>query len=731
MRSRRGCDFEKSKLMTSRNQSLDVLRGIAVLLVIVSHYSGTLPRPSALLETGWVGVDLFFVLSGFLISGLLFSEFEKTGTINLKRFWIRRGFKIYPPFYALIGLTALVALVRTRQLPHQLIWEATFLQNYFSRFWPHTWSLAVEEHFYFSLPLLFLLLMLIGKGKPNPFRAIPIISLGLCLLCLYLRILALRHGGDWGHIAFPTHLRMDALFAGVTLGYYAHFTPESFREAGKSWVLGFGLFFAATFVIMPDVPRLTFAYVAFSFIVAWAVNRPSSKNPLAKGLQLDWILFVLDISLARGCDARSRATARALVPLSAIFPGGDRVGRSDVEINRSAGAQTQGQSFPLRLGGDLDPLTTRRCPDSGERRDWRRAGPNMNSLARRNQSLDVLRGAAILLVLCDHYVIPDRSFMKLGGIGVDLFFVLSGFLISGLLFSELRKTGAIHVGRFLIRRGLKIYPAFYLFLFLTSPIVMRTLPSFKWRLAGEVFFLQPYREHLWEHTWSLGVEEHFYLLLPIFLLVLNLARRMHFIPWIALALAFLCSIGRVLTASAPSNTHLRIDELFDGVLLGYLLHHRSSVFHAVAGWRWLLPVGLLLLVPWFAGDVENIGGIQSLRITSAALGFSAIVWWSQGIVLRNRIVELIGRHSYSIYVWHMPIALFWSVLSPMNLGGFALCCSSSIVAGILMSRAVELPVLRWRDKVFPSTRKNVMAHSFNRWSDSSSVVPAVGSQDAA
>jgi len=287
MRSRRGCDLDQLKLMTSRNQSLDVLRGIAVLLVIVSHYSGTLPQPSALLETGWVGVDLFFVLSGFLISGLLFSEFEKTGTINLKRFWIRRGFKIYPPFYALIGLTAFAALVRTHQLPHQLLWEATFLQNYFSRFWPHTWSLAVEEHFYLSLPLLFLILMLIGKGKPNPFRAIPIISLGLCLLCLYLRILALRHGRDWGHIAFPTHLRMDALFAGVTLGYYAHFAPESFREAGKSWVLAIGLFFAATFVIMPDVPRLTFAYVAFSFIVAWAVNRPSSKNPLVKGLS--WI----------------------------------------------------------------------------------------------------------------------------------------------------------------------------------------------------------------------------------------------------------------------------------------------------------------------------------------------------------------------------------------------------------------------------------------------------------
>jgi peptidoglycan/LPS O-acetylase OafA/YrhL len=287
MRSQRGYDLEQLKLMTSRNQSLDVLRGIAVLLVIVSHYSITLPRSSAFYETGAVGVDLFFVLSGFLISGLLFSEFRKSGTIRLKRFWIRRGFKIYPPFYALVALTAIAALVGSHQFPSQLLWEFVFLQNYGHPFWPHTWSLAVEEHFYFLLPMLLLLLIRVGKGKPNPFRAIPFISMGLSLICLYLRILALWRGNDWGHIAFPTHLRIDALFAGVTLGYYAHFTPESFREAGKSWVLAFGLFFAATFVIMPDVPRLTFAYVAFSFIVAWAVNRSPSKNPLAKGLS--WI----------------------------------------------------------------------------------------------------------------------------------------------------------------------------------------------------------------------------------------------------------------------------------------------------------------------------------------------------------------------------------------------------------------------------------------------------------
>ena len=273
----------RQELMQTRNQSLDVLRGLAVLMVIVSHYSGFLSAPSALLETGWVGVDLFFVLSGYLISGLLFSEFKKTGGIGLKRFWIRRAFKIYPPFYVLIGVTALVGMWRNSQISYKLLMETLFLQNYVAHFWSHTWSLAVEEHFYFMLPVLLLLLIRIGKSRQNPFRPIPFISMGLSVLCVCLRWLAFVHGKDWAHIAFPTHLRIDALFAGVVLGYYAHFDQESFREAGRPWVLAMGAVFFAAFFVMPDVPRLTFAYVGFSFIVAWAVNQQfESQNRLAR-----------------------------------------------------------------------------------------------------------------------------------------------------------------------------------------------------------------------------------------------------------------------------------------------------------------------------------------------------------------------------------------------------------------------------------------------------------------
>src|SRR4051794_29454248 len=84
-----------------RNMNLDVLRGVAILLVLGRHFD-YFPLWT---RVGWAGVDLFFVLSGFLISGLLFEEWKRTGSINIKRFYIRRALKLYPAFYALLLVT--------------------------------------------------------------------------------------------------------------------------------------------------------------------------------------------------------------------------------------------------------------------------------------------------------------------------------------------------------------------------------------------------------------------------------------------------------------------------------------------------------------------------------------------------------------------------------------------------------------------------------------------------
>jgi len=120
--------------MNSRHQSLDVLRGIAVLLVIADHYALVINSKNPMFDTLGRGVDLFFVLSGFLISGLLFSEYKATQKLSLKRFWIRRGFKIYPAFYAFIFVGAAFSLSGAISAKLFLS-EALFLQGYFPHFW--------------------------------------------------------------------------------------------------------------------------------------------------------------------------------------------------------------------------------------------------------------------------------------------------------------------------------------------------------------------------------------------------------------------------------------------------------------------------------------------------------------------------------------------------------------------------------------------------------------------
>ena len=274
--------------MKSRDQQLDMLRGIAILLVLGRHvhylqfWHGI----------GWSGVDLFFVLSGFLISGLLFNEYKNTGRINVKRFWIRRAFKIYPPFYGLILLTVAYFLIWYKTVPRALLGDIFFLQNYAPRVWGHGWSLAVEEHFYIALPLVLMLMIRLSRDKENPFRRIPLISICLTILCLYMRVSASHRTVEWERLAFPTHLRVDALFAGVTLGYFNHFDTAAFRQRHRFplWLAGLlllvpaFLFDGTTFT---STIGLTFAFAGFGCIVVWAVNRQPSRNPVQKVLA--WI----------------------------------------------------------------------------------------------------------------------------------------------------------------------------------------------------------------------------------------------------------------------------------------------------------------------------------------------------------------------------------------------------------------------------------------------------------
>lgn len=219
-----------------RDLWLDCLRAAAVLLVLGRHMPLPETAPTLLSvwhRGGWVGVDLFFVLSGFLVSGLLFREYRERQTLSVPRFLVRRALRIYPAFYTLLVGTWLLsfAVPSPRTGTAAYLAEMFFIQNYQQGVWPHTWSLAVEEHFYLTLPLVFWRLMRTSRHAADPFRRLPVF-----VLVVLVGVVALRcvHAGCFPfqprtHL-FATHLRADALWAGVLLAYVYHFHRPAFER---------------------------------------------------------------------------------------------------------------------------------------------------------------------------------------------------------------------------------------------------------------------------------------------------------------------------------------------------------------------------------------------------------------------------------------------------------------------------------------------------------------------
>ncbi|MEL6535266.1 MAG: acyltransferase, partial [Bacteroidota bacterium] len=219
----------------TRLPGLDVLRGVAILMVLIRH--SPLPDTWWLKQVGWLGVDLFFVLSGYLVSRLLYKEWDQTGTIRPIRFLIRRGFKIYPSYYLFVGATALYPFL---MYGHGYSWkllvlESAFVQNYVPAIWIHTWSLAVEEHFYFALAgLTFLFIRRKWLSQP---RIVLAFLAGLWVSIMVLRWWYCQHQPNTFYF-FQTHLRADGLILGVGLAYGAHYLSWQDTLLSKGKVLG-------------------------------------------------------------------------------------------------------------------------------------------------------------------------------------------------------------------------------------------------------------------------------------------------------------------------------------------------------------------------------------------------------------------------------------------------------------------------------------------------------------
>jgi peptidoglycan/LPS O-acetylase OafA/YrhL len=313
-----------------------------------------------------------------------------------------------------------------------------------------------------------------------------------------------------------------------------------------------------------------------------------------------------------------------------------------------------------------------------------------------------------------------------GWAGVDLFFVLSGFLVSGLLFREHQSRGQISFAGFFVRRGLKIYPAFYV-LFIIYGL-------FEWRMgieltpnrvAGELLYLQNYLGRIWIHTWTLAVEEHFYLFIGVVLAWLSRRGRVHDVVRVAWLVLGFCLVARVLTWQQGRDTvfatHLRMDSLMFGVLLSYVYHFHHATLEAwmARWWRWMLAGSLLLVAPLLRYDYDT-DYYQTIGFTLNYLGFGGILLVSiyrEGAISRRAgtlggrfalAIAFVGVNSYSIYLWHMLVKRALSFLRKElavevpYMVELVLYVGLAVAVGAVMAWLVEKPVLKLRDRLIPS-----------------------------
>ncbi len=280
----------------SKLYGLDHLRALAILLVLVFHYLsfGHPQWATIFTNIGWTGVDLFFVLSGFLIASQLFAQIKNGKTISLKTFFLKRLFRIIPAYLFIVAIYFCIPFFRERESLPPLWRFLTFTQNLgldrgnhgtFS----HAWSLCVEEHFYLFLPIILLILQLSNSFKKAYWIIIILFIAGFAIRYYSWHSLYLPNSDSntdvdyWAMYSYyPTYNRLDGLLIGVSIAAVYQFLPALWQRISKygNWLILIGIIILALcfqycstlYEYNTSIYGYTLISVGYGFMVAGALS---------------------------------------------------------------------------------------------------------------------------------------------------------------------------------------------------------------------------------------------------------------------------------------------------------------------------------------------------------------------------------------------------------------------------------------------------------------------------
>lgn len=352
--------------------------------------------------------------------------------------------------------------------------------------------------------------------------------------------------------------------------------------------------------------------------------------------------------------------------------------------------------------------------------------------------LDALRALAVLAVMVHHFLPVDRylpsDYVTLGFLAVRLFFVLSGFLITGILLNYRSDERGNALRRFYLRRVLRIFPIYYLSLFVALALQVRSIQQGAfWHLTYLSNYVAPFHPE-WmgpaSHFWTLAVEEQFYFVWPFILLFVPqkyLVRTI--IGTIALAVVFRAFVLFVLSMSIDAVgvfTFGTLDSLGGGALLALFHYDEKLRPRLPALMKWFLVASLGTLTLTTLLYIYNIGfrilhtllclGISLLfvvLIEKAARGFKG----RARVVMENPVLLYIGKISYGLYVYHnfmLAIVLYYLLkrtAAPDYRLVAILSTVSTFATAIVSWHLIERPLAQLKNRFSFNLRKTPLAHS--------------------